>query len=54
MKKLGFLLKKTRGFIGFKVEKANVYYYGIGVGIAKDYYYSQEYFLVRHSRFEEL
>jgi hypothetical protein len=35
MKKLGLLLRKTREIIGFWMEKANVYYYGIGVGSSR-------------------
>lgn len=35
MKKLGFLLKKTREIIGFILKKANLYYYRIGVGFSK-------------------
>jgi len=38
MKKLGFALKKTREIIEFGIEKASVYYYGIGVGLAIVYF----------------
>lgn len=35
MKNLGLLMRKTRDYNEFYIEKANVYYYGIGGEVSK-------------------